>query len=146
MKTTITVIVDNIPDKDIKGEWGLSVLVGYGNKKILVDSGASDLFLKNLQKMGIDVSDSELFRCTVNDVKTAVLAVKNRTENIQQRTLDFKMRPEQEAAVEKTAKYFEKLKKKIRSVLRNFSGMLRCASVKHLHPISWQKSLYSNVC
>ena len=79
MKTTITVIVDNIPDKDIKGEWGLSVLVGYGNKKILVDSGASDLFLKNLQKMGIDVSDSELFRCTVNDVKTAVIAVKNRT-------------------------------------------------------------------
>lgn len=57
MKTTITVIVDNIPDKDIKGEWGLSVLVSYGDKKILVDSGGSDLFLKNLQKMGIDVSD-----------------------------------------------------------------------------------------
>ena len=33
-KTKLTVIVDNIPQGDIKGEWGLSILVEYEDKKI----------------------------------------------------------------------------------------------------------------
>ena len=57
MRTRITVIVDNIPNMGIEGEWGLSILVEYADKMILVDTGASDLFLKNLERLGIDVKD-----------------------------------------------------------------------------------------
>lgn len=49
----------------------------------------------------------EWFRCTVDDVKAAVLAVKNKTLNIENRTNSFKMRPEQKKAVKKTKEYFE---------------------------------------
>ena len=55
MKTRITVIVDNISNMGIDGEWGLSILVEYVDKLILVDTGASDLFLKNMERLGIDV-------------------------------------------------------------------------------------------
>ena len=57
MTTAITVIVDNIPNGDIKGEWGLCILAEHRGSKILVDSGGTALFLKNMQKMGIDCAD-----------------------------------------------------------------------------------------
>ncbi len=57
MKTKLTVIVDNTPNGDIKGEWGLSILVEYGDKKILCDVGASDLFAENMKKLGFSVED-----------------------------------------------------------------------------------------
>ena len=57
METRITIIVDNKTDNGIRGEWGLSVLIQYAGKKILLDSGASDLFLENMKSLGIDVAD-----------------------------------------------------------------------------------------
>lgn len=48
----------------------------------------------------------EWFRCTVDDVRSAVLAVRSRTANVEDRTRDFPMRPEQREAVDKTAAYF----------------------------------------
>lgn len=57
MKAKLTVIVDNIPQGDIKGEWGLSILVEYNDKKILVDAGASDLFAENMVKLGFDIDN-----------------------------------------------------------------------------------------
>lgn len=57
MRTRITVIVDNISNKGVDSEWGLSILVEYAGKMILVDTGASDLFLKNMERLGIDVRD-----------------------------------------------------------------------------------------
>jgi hypothetical protein len=39
-------------------------------------------------------------------VRAAIIAVKNRQENEENRTLDFVMRPEQELAVEKTIRYY----------------------------------------
>lgn len=57
METKLTVIVDNISHGSLKGEWGLSILVEHGDKKILVDTGASDLFVKNMEKLGHSVSD-----------------------------------------------------------------------------------------
>ena len=42
-----TVLVDNIADKGLDGEWGLSIYIEYGDRKILLDTGASDLFLQN---------------------------------------------------------------------------------------------------
>jgi hypothetical protein len=48
----------------------------------------------------------EWFRCTVAQVKAAIIAVRTGQLNEENRSLDFAMRPEQEAAVEKTAAYF----------------------------------------
>lgn len=50
---------------------------------------------------------TEWFRCTVADVRAAVLAVKNHTDNVENRTNNFSMRPEQQEAVAKTATYFQ---------------------------------------
>lgn len=57
MNTKLTVIVDNIGTENIKGEWGLSILAEYGDKKILADVGASDLFATNMKKLGFNVED-----------------------------------------------------------------------------------------
>lgn len=56
-----------------------------------------------------DGKKTEWFRCTVDDVRAAWLAVRDRTENSERRTLDFKMRPEQEAAVSKTLAFYESI-------------------------------------
>ena len=50
---------------------------------------------------------NEWFRCTLRDVQAAVTAVKTGTENVENRTQTFAMRPEQARAVEKTMRYFE---------------------------------------
>ena len=49
---------------------------------------------------------TEWFKCSVSAVRAAWIAVCNRVDNVEQRTLDFKMRPEQSAAVEKTVRYY----------------------------------------
>lgn len=54
---------------------------------------------------------NEWFRCTVKDVKAAVLAVRDRAANIENRTLSFAMRPEQQEAVDRTANYFRRAAK-----------------------------------
>lgn len=57
---------------------------------------------------------TEWFRATVSDIKAAYLAVKNRTNNIEKRSEDFAMRPEQREAVEKTIKFYESAAKEQR--------------------------------
>lgn len=57
METKLTVIVDNIPGSGLSGEWGLSIVAEYGDKKILVDTGASGLFADNLEGLGFDIKD-----------------------------------------------------------------------------------------
>jgi hypothetical protein len=59
-----------------------------------------------LQRRGFQNVGGEWFRCTAGDLRAAWLAVRDRVENIENRTLDFTMRPEQEEAVKKTADYF----------------------------------------
>ena len=56
-----------------------------------------------LLRRGIRREGREWFRCTPADVKAAVLAVRTRTKNPENRTRNFPMRPEQREAVEKTA-------------------------------------------
>jgi hypothetical protein len=51
--------------------------------------------------------EGEWFRCQVADVKVAIIAIKSGQLNEENRSLDFKMRPEQEAAVAKTCGYFK---------------------------------------
>lgn len=62
---------------------------------------------KVLERKGIERKiGTEYFKCTVKDVKAAILAVKERIENVENRDENFEMRPEQDAAVEKTYQYF----------------------------------------
>jgi len=56
-------------------------------------------------------NSSEWFECTEKDVRAAILAVKRREINEENRSLDFLMRPEQKAAVDMAASYFVKAKK-----------------------------------
>ncbi len=62
---------------------------------------------RKLRRNGIPNPDGEWFRCGVEDVKAAWLAVRNHIENEENRDQNFAMRPEQAAAVAKTKKYFE---------------------------------------
>lgn len=64
-----------------------------------------------LRRMGIKGVGGEWFRCGVDEVKAAWQAVRNRTANVEQRTEDFQMRPEQSAAVEKTLAYYDSIKR-----------------------------------
>lgn len=54
---------------------------------------------------------SEWFECTEKDAQAAILAVRRREINEENRTLAFPMRPEQKAAVDIAANYFTKAKK-----------------------------------
>ncbi|MCI6067184.1 MAG: GIY-YIG nuclease family protein [Galactobacillus timonensis] len=54
---------------------------------------------------------TEFFRCSLDDVKAAIVAVKTHSLNEEDRTATFAMRPEQAAAVDKTIAYFESEKK-----------------------------------
>ncbi len=57
MNTIVTVVVDNIGDMGLAGEWGLCLLIEHEGKKILLDAGSSRLFLTNLKCLGFDVKD-----------------------------------------------------------------------------------------
>lgn len=50
-----TVIVDNIENGECRGEWGLSIFIEYKDKKILLDTGKSNLFAENAEKLGISL-------------------------------------------------------------------------------------------
>lgn len=60
-----------------------------------------------LRRRGFANPAGEWFRCSAQDVKAAIIAVTTRQENEESRTATFTMRPEQEAAVEKTVAYFK---------------------------------------
>lgn len=60
-----------------------------------------------LKKRGFVNPSGEWFRCDVKDVEAACYALLSGEENDENRTLTFRMRPEQREAVEKTAAYFK---------------------------------------
>ncbi|HOV63863.1 MAG TPA: GIY-YIG nuclease family protein, partial [Spirochaetia bacterium] len=59
----------------------------------------------------IENPEGEWFCCTAEQVKAAINAVREAKLYEEQRSLNFKMRPEQEAAVEKTIAYFTNYKR-----------------------------------
>jgi hypothetical protein len=63
---------------------------------------------RHLLAKRIKNTSHEWFKCTVAQVRAAVIAVRERTANIEDRTLSFAMRPEQREAVAMTADYFRK--------------------------------------
>jgi len=66
---------------------------------------------RTLKKRKVSCVGGDWFRCTVDELKAAYIAVRDRVENAENRTLKFGMRPEQENAVLKTMEHFEKEKK-----------------------------------
>ncbi len=63
---------------------------------------------RRLRSRGIQNPTHEWFRCTATDVQAAILAVRERLANVEDRTLSFCLRPEQEQAVAMTADYFSR--------------------------------------
>lgn len=57
----IHVLVDNHARRKFAAEWGLSVFIENRDKKILFDYGHSDLFLRNAEKMGLNILDADFF-------------------------------------------------------------------------------------
>jgi hypothetical protein len=66
---------------------------------------------KVLKKRGFKNPNGEWFECKIEDVKSAILSIKNNDYDLIDRIYDFKMRPEQEAAVNRTYEYFKSIKK-----------------------------------
>ena len=56
----VTVLAENsvckTNSRDLKSEHGLSLFIEFDDRKILFDLGQSDLFIRNAEKMGIDLS------------------------------------------------------------------------------------------
>lgn len=59
-----------------------------------------------LPALSADGKETEFYKCTLDQVKAAIIAVKTHSDNAENRTWTFKMRPEQERAVKQTAAYF----------------------------------------
>lgn len=57
METKLTVVVDNISNEDLQGEWGLCIHAKCGENNVLIDTGASNLFAKNMEKLGLNIAD-----------------------------------------------------------------------------------------
>ena len=75
-------------------------------------SGFSDHEVhKQLVKDGF-TKDREWFNCEVEDVISAIIAIRDGEKSGRSRTLDFGMRPEQQEAVDKAANHFKDFKKK----------------------------------
>ena len=66
---------------------------------------------RHLRIVGITNPEGEWFKCSVKDVKAAIIALKTGEVNEESRSLDFTMRPEQKAAVDKAADYFQSFRK-----------------------------------
>ena len=90
---------DGVPPYELK--WYEDAFDENGNP--FTDKTVHD-YLKNI---GVNQRAEEWFECSIEDVKSAIIAVKKGIKNIERRFNDFKMRPEQEAAVIKTSNYFK---------------------------------------
>ena len=51
----ITVLSDNLPARGLEAEWGLSLYLEYQGHALLLDTGASDLFVRNAEALGLDL-------------------------------------------------------------------------------------------
>jgi hypothetical protein len=66
---------------------------------------------KILRKKKLLNPHGEWFKCSIDDIKSALIEIKSGVKNEDNRTLNFEMRPEQQAAVDKTISYFNSYKK-----------------------------------
>lgn len=65
---------------------------------------------KALKRHGIERDLGEWFDCDVKAVQSALMAIRTGKPNLEHRTQSFKMRPEQQEAVDRTSQYFTNIK------------------------------------
>lgn len=51
----MTVLIDNIASEPLVSEWGLSIYMEADGRRLLLDTGAGELFAKNAASLGIDI-------------------------------------------------------------------------------------------
>jgi 7,8-dihydropterin-6-yl-methyl-4-(beta-D-ribofuranosyl)aminobenzene 5'-phosphate synthase len=56
---TITTLMDNVASGKLQSEHGLSLWVEYQGKRILFDTGQSDLVLKNAKELGVNLAETD---------------------------------------------------------------------------------------
>ena len=66
---------------------------------------------KGFKQFNEGADRNEWFNCSVRDVQSAILELREDIISEENRTMSFKMRPEQTVAVQKTIEYFELAKK-----------------------------------
>ena len=54
-----TVLIANLTKSSLAAEWGLSVYIEYQGHAILLDTGASDKFARNAEKLGLKLNQVE---------------------------------------------------------------------------------------
>ncbi len=75
---------------------------------------------KHLKSKGFLNPKGEWFYCNVDDVRSALMSIKSRDYSLSERTQNFKMRPEQQAAVDKTSLYFKNYTKEEDNAVPHF--------------------------
>ena len=97
--------------------------------RILLDESAmredGTIFLDHevhrvLRSKKIPNPEGEWFKCDIKKIKSVILSIKDRSENYNERIYDFKMRPEQIAAVQKTSSYFKISKRENKKKVPHF--------------------------
>jgi 7,8-dihydropterin-6-yl-methyl-4-(beta-D-ribofuranosyl)aminobenzene 5'-phosphate synthase len=56
---SITTLIDDIPSEKLRSEHGVSLLINYGEKRILFDTGQSNLLLGNAKILDIDLINTD---------------------------------------------------------------------------------------
>ena len=59
-KLEMTVLIDNLAEAPLVGEWGLSILIDADGRRLLLDTGASGFFAKNAECLGIDLGSVDV--------------------------------------------------------------------------------------
>lgn len=54
------VLIDNLAGGGLAAEWGLSLLIEFAGKRILLDAGATGRFAENARAMGLNLADVDL--------------------------------------------------------------------------------------
>lgn len=59
-KLEMTVLIDNLAEALLVGEWGLSMLIAADDRRFLLDTGTSPLFAQNAKYLGIDLDSVDI--------------------------------------------------------------------------------------
>lgn len=55
-----TILIDNIASGELISEWGFAAYIEYNGKNYLLDTGGSDKYLQNANKLGINIEDVDV--------------------------------------------------------------------------------------
>ena len=94
---------------------------------------------RHMRSQGFANPEGEWFKCALNDLRKAIWEVKTGERTEENRVLTFGMRPEQEAAVEKSMAYFKSFKKENKDKTPHFLWNAKMRFGKTFAITNWQK-------